>query len=83
MANRPSWRDRLVSSDGQCSTMESPTDEHGFTGDPPKPRALPDDLPRSLDDRRNVPMIGEETEMYDAWQGEGSARVSDSLVDTI
>lgn len=50
--------------------MESPTDEHGFTVDPPKPRALPDDLPRSLDDRRNVPMIGEETEMYDAWQGQ-------------
>ncbi|OCK81993.1 hypothetical protein K432DRAFT_294232 [Lepidopterella palustris CBS 459.81] len=53
--------------------MESPTDEHGYTGDPPKPqpRALPDDLPRSLDDRRNVPMIiGDETEMYDAWQGQ-------------
>lgn len=34
-----------------------------------KPRPLPDDLPRSLDDRRSVPTFGTETEMYDAWQG--------------
>lgn len=34
-----------------------------------KPRVLPDDLPTSLDDRRSVPML-QETEMYDAWQGE-------------
>ncbi|PGH37120.1 hypothetical protein GX50_00103 [[Emmonsia] crescens] len=35
-----------------------------------KPRPLPDDLPRSLDDRRSVPTFGTETEMYDAWQGQ-------------
>lgn len=52
--------------------MESPVDDHAYTGDPPaaKPRVLPDDLPTSLDDRRHVPIMGEETEMYDAWQGE-------------
>lgn len=31
---------------------------------------LPDDLPKSLDDRRSVPLFQPETEMYDAWQGE-------------
>ncbi|KZF25237.1 DIL and ankyrin domain-containing protein [Xylona heveae TC161] len=36
----------------------------------PKPRALPDDLPRSLDDRRLAPTFGAETEIYDAWQGQ-------------
>ncbi|CAL5870354.1 uncharacterized protein PFLUO_LOCUS4590 [Penicillium psychrofluorescens] len=30
---------------------------------------LPDDLPKSLDDRRSVPVF-HETEMYDAWQGQ-------------
>ena len=35
-----------------------------------RPRALPDDLPKSLDDRKNVPThYTAETEMYDAWQG--------------
>jgi hypothetical protein len=35
-----------------------------------RPRPLPDDLPKSLDDRKSVPnqYMGE-TEMYDAWQG--------------
>lgn len=50
--------------------MDSPVHEHAYTGDPPRPRQLPADLPTSLDDRRAVPMLGEETEMYDAWQGE-------------
>ncbi|CAI7665695.1 unnamed protein product [Penicillium bialowiezense] len=31
---------------------------------------LPDDLPKSLDDRRSFPGFQQETEMYDAWQGE-------------
>ncbi|KXG46958.1 Dilute [Penicillium griseofulvum] len=31
---------------------------------------LPDDLPKSLDDRRSVPVFQPETEMYDAWQGQ-------------
>lgn len=36
---------------------------------PGNPQELPDDLPRSLDDRRSVPVYQQETEMYDAWQG--------------
>jgi hypothetical protein len=34
-----------------------------------KAATLPDDLPKSLDDRRSVPIYAGETEMYDAWQG--------------
>jgi hypothetical protein len=35
-----------------------------------KPRELPDDLPKSLNDRRSVPThFPIETELYDAWQG--------------
>ena len=52
-----------------------PGEENGF-GDPlreerlkPK-RQLPDDLPKSLDDRRAADTFGTETEIYDAWQGE-------------
>lgn len=42
----------------------------GFDAVPPKKRPLPDDLPRSLDDRRHVPThLVQETEMYDGWQG--------------
>ena len=38
---------------------------------PQQKRALPADLPRSLDDRRHVPAdLVPETEMYDGWQGE-------------
>ncbi|PYH45526.1 DIL and Ankyrin domain protein [Aspergillus saccharolyticus JOP 1030-1] len=33
-------------------------------------RTLPDDLPKSLDDRRSMPVLQPETEMYDAWQGQ-------------
>lgn len=33
---------------------------------------LPDDLPKSLDDRRSVPVFPQETEMYDAWMGVSS-----------
>jgi len=36
---------------------------------PPTPRKLPDDLPKSLDDRRSFPSYAGETEMYDGWQG--------------
>lgn len=43
----------------------------GFPGSSPKkPRVLPDDLPKSLDDRKSVPHYTGETEMYDAWQGQ-------------
>jgi hypothetical protein len=34
-----------------------------------RPRELPPDLPRSLDDRKNFRSYNEETEYYDAWQG--------------
>lgn len=34
-----------------------------------RPRELPADLPRSLDDRQNFRSYNEETEYYDAWQG--------------
>ena len=48
--------------------------EHEHTGDDPqhraRPRPLPADLPTSLDDRRVSYMPPEETEIYDAWQGE-------------
>ena len=44
-------------------------DENGFEEDNPRPRPLPDDLPKSLDDRQPVRHYGGETEMYDAWQG--------------
>ncbi|ORY07536.1 hypothetical protein BCR34DRAFT_489408 [Clohesyomyces aquaticus] len=54
--------------------MDSPTEEHTYGGDAPRPRPrprqLPADLPTSLDDRRAVPMMNEETEIYDAWQGQ-------------
>ncbi|KAL9126984.1 MAG: hypothetical protein Q9217_004066 [Psora testacea] len=35
-----------------------------------RPRALPADLPKSLDDRQPIRHYGAETEMYDAWQGQ-------------
>ena len=44
-------------------------DENGFEEDNHRPRPLPDDLPKSLDDRQPVRHYGGETEMYDAWQG--------------
>lgn len=42
---------------------------NGFGEEAPRPRKLPDDLPKSLDDRQPVRSYGGETEMYDAWQG--------------
>ena len=45
-------------------------DEDEQQQQPKRPRALPDDLPKSLDDRKNVSShYTAETEMYDAWQG--------------
>jgi hypothetical protein len=47
----------------------------GFDSGADKPweerkKALPADLPKSLDDRRHVPTeLVPETEMYDGWQG--------------
>ncbi|KAH0562925.1 hypothetical protein GP486_002508 [Trichoglossum hirsutum] len=44
--------------------------DDGFEEERPKPRQLPDDLPKSLDDRRTADTFGTETEIYDAWQGQ-------------
>lgn len=44
-----------------------PFDDEG--GDAWKPKALPSDLPTSLDDRRMPREPVTETEMYDGWQG--------------
>lgn len=42
----------------------------GGDGRMKKPRQLPDDLPKSLDDRKIVSSeLIPETEMYDGWQG--------------
>jgi hypothetical protein len=45
-------------------------DISGFGEVVKRPRTLPDDLPKSLDDRKNMSShYTAETEMYDAWQG--------------
>lgn len=41
-----------------------------------KPRALPADLPKSLDDRRRPTELVPETEMYDGWQGQSQFLIS-------
>ncbi|KAJ5115382.1 hypothetical protein NUU61_001141 [Penicillium alfredii] len=43
--------------------------DHSPVSSPDPKQELPDDLPKSLDDRRSVPVF-QETEMYDAWQGQ-------------
>lgn len=49
---------------------DSNEDIGGFGEEKVQPRPLPDDLPKSLDDRRHVlAEYAPETEMYDAWQG--------------
>lgn len=40
-----------------------------------KPRQLPHDLPKTLDDRRPV-QVDTGIEVYDAWQGMRSARIT-------
>lgn len=44
-------------------------DSDPIPASPGNPQELPDDLPKSLDDRRSLPVYQQETEMYDAWQG--------------
>lgn len=44
-----------------------------------KPRELPADLPRSLDDRKSFPSYNQETEYYDAWQGEPPSNALSSV----
>ncbi|KAI9825754.1 MAG: hypothetical protein M1819_000472 [Sarea resinae] len=46
------------------------SEDEGGLEESPKPRQLPDDLPKSLDDRRTAPTYSGETEIYDAWQGQ-------------
>ncbi|KAJ5674073.1 Dilute [Penicillium macrosclerotiorum] len=48
---------------------EGDTDPNYSPASSEKQQELPDDLPKSLDDRRSVPVF-QETEMYDAWQGQ-------------
>ena len=57
-------RDIIETHDGVVEQLED-EDDLGT-----RPRELPQDLPRSLDDRRNYPSFNQETEYYDAWQGE-------------
>ncbi|KAJ6187663.1 hypothetical protein N7519_002571 [Penicillium mononematosum] len=54
---------------------EDPIDSNDYSDHSPASfheakQELPDDLPKSLDDRRSVPVFQPETEMYDAWQGQ-------------
>lgn len=51
-----------------ASDVVDPDSDHS-PASPENPQELPDDLPKSLDDRRSVPVFQQETEMYDAWQG--------------
>jgi len=44
-------------------------EENDFEEEVSRPRPLPHDLPKSLDDRQPIRNYGGETEMYDAWQG--------------
>ena len=44
-------------------------DHGGFGEDDGRPRELPKDLPRSLNDRLATPQLPTEAEMYDGWQG--------------
>lgn len=58
--------------------MDTELDQHGENNpandgsDSPqeKPRELPSDLPKSLDDRKTFSGYDQETEYYDAWQGQ-------------
>ena len=50
---------------GDSYTEES----NGSEQESVRPRELPHDLPKSLNDRRPVQSYAGETEMYDAWQG--------------
>lgn len=51
----------------------------GFQAERERPRALPADLPTSLNDRRSVPAFNAEMEMYDAWQGQSQFLTAPTL----
>lgn len=50
---------------GDIGSLETSVDEDRK----PPVAALPDDLPKTLEDRR-APVFTAETEVYDPWQGE-------------
>ncbi|KAF2101939.1 hypothetical protein NA57DRAFT_64589 [Rhizodiscina lignyota] len=50
--------------------MDHHEDEYEPQDEAPRPKELPSDLPRSLDDRRPVSSYQEETEFWDGWQGQ-------------
>lgn len=52
---------------------EDADSDHHSPASPEIQQELPADLPKSLDDRRSVPVF-QETEMYDAWQGKHNLR---------
>ncbi|ORY64029.1 uncharacterized protein BCR38DRAFT_457832 [Pseudomassariella vexata] len=55
-------------------------DGGGFGGQPRRPRELPPDLPKSLDDRKAVRTeLVPETEYYDGWQGQSQFLTSPIL----
>ncbi|KYK55253.1 DIL and Ankyrin domain containing protein [Drechmeria coniospora] len=56
----------------------------GGSGDE-KPRAMPADLPRSLDDRTHAPVeeYVRETEMYDGWQGQSQFLTTPALAKSL
>lgn len=53
--------------DGLAEPLDG--NDNGVDDERPRPRELPPDLPKSLDDRMSFTPFAEETEMYDAWQG--------------
>lgn len=55
---------------GHNGTAEAAAESPEMNNSTTPARELPDDLPKSLDDRRSVPAFQPETEMYDAWQGQ-------------
>lgn len=63
-------RDIAEHHDGRNSGEEQEEDENASPVERHRPRPLPADLPRSLDDRKSYATYDQpETEYYDAWQG--------------
>lgn len=62
-----------LDSDRDENNLNTDNDNDDDLGAPNKRHTLtttlPDDLPKSLDDRRSVPVFPQETEIYDAWMG--------------
>ncbi|CAG8026538.1 unnamed protein product [Penicillium salamii] len=67
-AKRPATMDKTEPRGGSDSDPDY--SDHSPASFHEAKQELPDDLPKSLDDRRSVPGFQQETEMYDAWQGQ-------------